>query len=242
MACSRRRFAAAVVLVLTAGGCDTLLGLGHFSDVPCAYDCPDASPDVTVVPDAGGEADAGSMPDAGDAGVEADVQEAATLPDALDDLSAPEAASPNQVWAHWPMPNPDASIAPDSSTLLPNQMAYDAATDGSVFDIVTNLTWEVGSAAQPAADYAHAWMHCQSIGMRLPTRIELVSLVDFTRSPSIDITVFPDAQLARFWTSSVVWADPGSEAGVQYWSVDFSDGLVGTLPAIYVRCVAGGAQ
>lgn len=38
-------------------------------------------------------------------------------------------------------------------------------------------------------------------GWRLPTRIELVSIVDATRSnPSINVTAFPDTPEDSFWT------------------------------------------
>ncbi|MGO9834193.1 MAG: DUF1566 domain-containing protein [Polyangiaceae bacterium] len=245
MAGSRGRVAAAAfVLAAAAAGCDALLGLGQFKDVPCAFDCPDArmeagTPDAS---DSGVPSDSGDASDAsdGDASDSADAFDATLVPDALDEFVPPEAASPHQTWAHWPMPNPDAAIAPDSSTLLPNQMAYDAGADGSALDTVTGLTWEVGS--QAASDYVDASNYCQRIGMRLPTRIELVSLVDFTKSPSIDDSVFPDTQPYAYWTSSVVWADGGPDSAVQYWSVSFNDGTVApATQAMYVRCVVGGS-
>jgi hypothetical protein len=238
MADSRRRIAAAGValaVVATAAGCDVLLGLGQFKDVPCAFDCPDDAtavdaPAETSIP----ETSVSDASDASDAAVDADAMDStmAVFP-------PPEAASPHEVWAHWPMPNPDASIAPDSSTLLPNPMTYDASVDGSVFDIVTALTWEV--AFQPAADYPTASAQCQALGMRVPTRIELVSLVDFTTSPTIDISVFPQTPPEPFWTSSVVWADGGPDAAALYWSVWFLDGRVTADTAASVRCVSGGS-
>jgi len=56
---------------------------------------------------------------------------------------------------------------------------------------------------------------------RLPTVAELVSLVDYGRStgPAIDLSVFPNAASAFFWTS-----EP-KEAGT-VWTVGFSKGLV----------------
>jgi hypothetical protein len=240
MASSRRRVAAATfVLAVVATGCDVLLGLGHFKDVPCALDCPD----VTTV-DALAETSAPetSLPEAGDAAADAlDAADAVVdvqAMDAMDAIPPAEAASPHEVWAHWPMPNPDAPIAPDSSTLLPNPMTYDASVDGSVLDIVTGLTWEV--ASQMASDYASASSQCQALGMRVPTRIELVSLVDFTTSPAINKVAFPGTPIMPFWTSSVVWADAGPDAAALHWSVSFSDGLVTAIPASLVRCVSGG--
>jgi hypothetical protein len=245
MAGSRGRVAAATfVLAAAAAGCDVLLGLGQFKDVPCAFDCPEASVEASVpdASDSGVSGDSGDASDAsdGDASDSADAFDGTLVPDALDEVVPPEPASPHQTWAHWPMPNPDAAIAPDSSTLLPNQMAYDAGADGSVFDTVTGLTWAVGS--QMASDYVGAYGYCQNIGMRLPTRIELVSLIDFTKTPAIDNSTFPGTQPSPYWTSSVVWADGGPDAAVQYWSVSFNDGTVAPLTqAMYVRCVVGGS-
>jgi len=245
MAGSRRLVAAATLLLVGAvAACDALLGLGQYKYVACAFDCQDASLPETSLPevadaDAGDSADAGDALDAGDS---ADAFDATLLADASEELVPPEASSPHQTWAHWPMPNPDASIAPDSSTPLPNPMSYDAGADGSVLDTVTGLTWEVGSA--PASGSTSAWTYCQTLGMRLPTRIELVSLVDFTVTPpmpTINGTAFPGTQAVPYWTSSVVWADAGPDAATQYWSVSFYDGRVTSTPASYVRCVTGGS-
>jgi hypothetical protein len=77
--------------------------------------------------------------------------------------------------------------------------------------------------------------------MRVPTRIELVSLVDFTTQPAINLNAFPGTMAQPFWTSSVVPADAGLDAASQYWSVSFADGIVDKTPAMYVRCVVGGS-
>jgi hypothetical protein len=143
------------------------------------------------------------------------------------------------------MPNPDAAIAPDSAVLLPNPMTYDAGADGGTLDIVTHLLWET-DGSQMASSFLGAWAHCSSLGpgWRVPTRIELVSLVDFTRtSPSIDEPPFAGTESTNpYWTSSVVWApDAGADAAVNYWTVWFSDGLVARSDTGgFVRCVNGG--
>jgi hypothetical protein len=75
-------------------------------------------------------------------------------------------------------------------------------------------------------------------GFRLPTRIELLSLLDFTASnPSIDSAVFPDTPGAFFWSSSTFVSDRSLS-----WVVNF-----GAAPAFlssaahdsvfHVRCV-----
>jgi len=217
-------------LALGAAACDALLGLGQYQSVACVgSDCPpDAAADTGT--DVNIDQDAGSMSD--DAPPDTS---SLPPPDASDEGGPPLF----ERWAHWPMPNPDASIGGDSSTPLPNPMAYDAGGSGPVYDARTKLTWEKdGSTA--ASDYTTAAEHCTKQGKRLPTRIELVSLVDFTQSPSIDSSVFTGTQSAPYWTSSPVALDAGADASVAYWTVDFTHGLVGDDPNVqgrYVRCV-----
>jgi hypothetical protein len=218
-----------------------LLGLGDFRHVGCAFDC-DASPDITV-PDV-------FTPDANDAAFEAapdggDASDAPPTPEAsLTDATAPE-VTPHETWAHWPMPNPDAAIAPDSAVLLPNPMSYEAGAEAGTLDTVTRLLWET-DGSHAASSYLEAWAHCSNMGSgwRVPTRIELVSLVDFTRNnPSIDEPPFNGTQTTTpYWTSSVVWApDAGADAALSYWTVSFKDGLVAQSDAGgFVRCVNGG--
>jgi hypothetical protein len=239
---------AAVAFSLLAG-CDALLGLGPYQIVDCAFDCGVDAGDASVadVHEASVEADVrDSGPVEADADAEAggeaeaEAEAQAQVPDADAGWPLPTA---HQSWAHWLMPNPDASIAPDSSTLLPNQMAYDTGADGGadvVLDSVTGLSW--WRQGLPATTLDAAWQQCQSIspgaGWRVPTRIELVSLIDFTHVPTIN-TVFP-TRGDIYWTSSPVATD----AGVPYWSVSFATGLVmnDATSANYVRCVLGDTQ
>jgi len=231
-------------LAFALAACDLLLGLDSYRDVACAFDCgADAGPDAgsllvfdalqasDVPGSAGGE---GSAPGDG----------------ATDVVMVPDGGWPiptaHETWAHWPMPNPDAGIAPGSSTLLPNTMAYDAGADGqalTVYDLVTHLRWS--RQALPASDYDRAWGECTSLqgaGWRVPTRIELVSLVDFTQaseSATLDPNAFSKVPAVPTWTSSAVAGDDGP-AG--YWSVDFATGLTSNSgqPAEQVLCVNGG--
>lgn len=134
-------------------------------------------------------------------------------------------------WALWPMPNPP-------STGLPNPQSYTPMGE-TVLDNVTGLTWQQASSPvqlewQEARDY------CRDIdldggGFRLPTRIELVSLLDYTKGldPAIDETVFQAwAELKdAYWTGTTLSAG-------QRWIVSFHSGtvLVTGGPA-WVRCV-----
>ncbi len=245
MASSRQRVAAATfVLTVVATGCDALLGLGHFKDVPCALDCPDVTTVDASLAETGaretGLPGGGPMPaDASDA---ADAVVDVQAMDATDAIPPVEAASPHEVWAHWPMPNPDAAIAPDSSTLLPNPMTYDASVDGSVVDIVTGLTWE-GRRADglglrerlvPVPGARHAGPD--------PHRARVAGgLHGIAGHQQRCVSRDPDGRSSgpRRSSGRTLRRTPRS----QYWSVSFATGLVdnGTPPA-YVRCVAGGSR
>jgi hypothetical protein len=259
---------AALACGLTLVACDTLLGLDQFHDVACAASCPDASDSSSGIVfgyDAGPDVDAAArdaMPDVADAdaGDAADGGDA-PLDDGPLDVAAPDAwpvPTGNETWAHWPMPNPDAALGPDGEPPPPNLMAYDAGADASAdggspaaVDTVTGLAWV--RASWPASTYDAAWLACTAHSLpsspvgaswRVPTRIELVSLIDSTRQPTIDPVVFAGAQNAKYWTSSSVPGDGGPSG---WWTVDFSSGLVSIVPTgapspTYVLCVSGGAQ
>jgi hypothetical protein len=139
------------------------------------------------------------------------------------------------------MPNPDAALSDESSTALPHPMGYDAGVEGGsaiANDSVTGLSWWRQALSAPT--YDGAWQQCSDLGTgpggnwRVPTRIELVSLIDFTQVPTIQTATFLDAG-AVTWTCSAVAGDES------YWAVDFGTGL--TLPSAspsQVICVSGG--
>jgi len=143
----------------------------------------------------------------------------------------------NRSWAAWPMPNP---AAPD----LPNPFNYNIDEQNAVVtDNVTKLMWQriVDSVLYT---WAEAKCYCADLDYgghtdwRLPTRIELVSLVDFNKAapgPTIDTDAFPDTPAKFFWTSSPRVVTPSSA-----WSVDFKDGAswsAGFVVTAQVRCV-----
>jgi hypothetical protein len=165
----------------------------------------------------------------------------APRPDAAD---APSSSCgvplPGAVWADWPMPDPTA-------TGVPRAQGYDTTTTAGVaIDRVTGLGWQRVLPTRTfewreAADYCG----CLTLGghddWRLPTRIELVSLVDFTRAdPAIDPVTFPDTPFEWFWTSSPL-ADSDPPAA---WYVAFFDGdthHASVETSYHVRCVRGGS-
>jgi hypothetical protein len=134
----------------------------------------------------------------------------------------------DRTWAQW-------------NARLPS--AFTDNGDGTVTDATTQLLWQKGSGA--STTQAGAIAQCQQLKLaghcdwRLPTRIELGTLVDYTKStpPLIDTTVF-DCKMNAYWTASVV---ASSDGGVLGWSVNFNDGGVYSntpaLASIPVRCV-----
>lgn len=131
----------------------------------------------------------------------------------------------------FPMPNP-------ARAGLPNPAKYTPNADGTITDDVTGLTWDgrvedVGRSEQEGAAQCAA----KGDGWRLPTRLELVSLVDYTvpaPGPTID-AVFEGTPGAIFWTSSIYAGDEGDAWTVGF-DAGYSDyGLRETLER--VRCV-----
>ena len=128
------------------------------------------------------------------------------------------------------MPNP-------ASTGLPNPASYTANADGTVTDDVTGLVWQgVVDDTRYMQDEAAA--HCVALGAgwRLPTRLELVSLVDFTLSePTID-AVFKDTPPGVYWSSSTYYGDVSGDAWYVGFDAGYSDyGIVDQ--SNLVRCV-----
>jgi hypothetical protein len=112
-------------------------------------------------------------------------------------------AAPN-AWASWVMPNPARSA-------LPNPASYTVSDSGNqVSDNVTGLIWQrnVDSRSYEWEEAKH-YCACLTVdgvaGWRLPSRIELVSISDWTTSnPSIDSNAFPSTPSENFWSSSVL--------------------------------------
>lgn len=117
------------------------------------------------------------------------------------------------------MPNPPG-------TGLPHPQSYDVSNPDWVKDNVTGLVWQRNIAGESFV-WTDAGAYCARLSLgkgggpwRLPTVIELVSLVDFTRSdPAIDGTAFPNTPGAPFWTSQTDVTNAGLA-----WYVFFKNG------------------
>jgi hypothetical protein len=125
--------------------------------------------------------------------------------------------------------------------------------NGTVTDNATGLVWqkcsnglsgtncETGTAA--TVNWTAAGTYCSGLSLasrtwRLPSRQELETLPDYSRSnPAIDTTAFP-ATVAGYYWSSTTYAPSTTDA----WRVGFLDGLVFSgdkSGSRSVRCVSG---
>jgi hypothetical protein len=139
-------------------------------------------------------------------------------------------------WARWPMPNPGDED-------VDNEQSYDIDDAGLVTDRITRLIWQQPIDPRPRT-LRQAEMYCEQLDLaghtyRLPTRLELLSLIDFTRAdPSIDLHAFGDAPASYFWSSSRL-----PNRAWLAWVVNFGTGpgfvSSSETDSVYpVRCVA----
>ncbi|MBV9948403.1 MAG: DUF1566 domain-containing protein [Myxococcales bacterium] len=157
----------------------------------------------------------------------------------------PNLTGVDAAYARWPMPNP-------ASQALPNPSSYTDNGDGTVRDNVTGLVWQKVVASAQSFAWTDAQAYCAGLTLagrtwRLPSRIELTSLIDFTKNPGIDATAFPGTPGGKFhWTSTVWVVSQIASKPQDAWIVNFSDsGLTSNGAAQtaveYARCVSSPA-
>lgn len=127
----------------------------------------------------------------------------------------------NPEWANWSMPNPQGSG-------LPNLATYAISADKTfVTDKVTHLIWQ-REIALGTYTWEDANTYCADLvrggfdDWRLPTAIEVISLVDFTKAtpgPTIDQVAFPMTASDWFWT-----ATQSAALDTRAWFVNFRTG------------------
>jgi len=210
--------------VPTLLACNAIIGLSDFEKVECAgARCGDGSAQPDVI----------------------------NQPDVVADAPI-EARGANPVsWAQWPMPNYDGG-----AEFLPHPIKYEILDADRIRDTVTGLVWR--RSTLPAAPYEAAKLACNTLDpatgpWRLPKRIELVTLLDFSRkAPAFLIgPEFTNVKNVTVWTSSEYRVrdlnDLTKKASVvtdAFWTVDFKTGAVDTLstagdPVASVLCVGG---
>lgn len=141
-------------------------------------------------------------------------------------------------WARWPVPPPN---------LADSQYKW---TEETVIDKTTGLVWQ-RDVSGSTYTWADAKKHCEQLslagfssGWRLPSRMELLTLVDYSRlEPAINIIAFPNTPYfsdpnnvskGHFWSLS-----PYAETGFA-WSVSFRAGgyIKNAIDmSFYTRCV-----
>ncbi len=138
-------------------------------------------------------------------------------------------------WARWPMPN-----SPGSG--LPNQASVDVEpASGVVTDLVTGLVWQ--REALEELDWEGAKTYCDGLQVgafsdwRLPSLIELVSVVDYSKNNlALDLSAFLGPAVSpTYWTASSYGPNPANA-----WTIDFTVGLPkprSKAEVRWVRCV-----
>lgn len=125
--------------------------------------------------------------------------------------------------------------------IAPISNDYVEMSDNSVLDRTTGLIWQkrddgVMRNHQEASEYCQA-MELDERKWRLPTRAELLSLVDYNyTAPSINTQFFPDTKSFNYWASTPYTGTPQHA-----WSVLFSEGNVYCFLReldTYARCVS----
>jgi hypothetical protein len=206
----RLALGAAVALALPfAVACNSLIGLSDFEKGQCAgARCPDEGGLVDQLVEGGTDAPQDAPVDA-------------------------KGADPVS-WAKWPMPNyiegGGGGGMPLSSPAL-----VSVAGSGIVTDTVTKLVWRAalapGDFSATEAQSACAKLPGVSGGQwRAPKRIELVTLLDYSRpSPFVDRNVFTDLKNFKVWSTSEVRPFVAGNPAQPYWVVNFETGAVEPL-------------
>ncbi len=162
------------------------------------------------------------------------------------------AGAADKAFPRWPMPNPVAAA-------LPNPFSYTDKGNGTVLDNVTGLVWQKAVAmASQAFSWADAPGYCSGLTLpapaglkwQVPTRIQLLSLVDYTTLAAMDGPFLGSGQPpgGKYTWTSTPWVVSQNPAKPQdAWMVNFGGGggltsnAAAQTDAEYVRCVAAPA-
>lgn len=145
-------------------------------------------------------------------------------------------------WACWKMPNPNGSG-------LPNPATY-SVIGGVVHDNVTCLDWQQVESSSTYTNAA-AIAYCEGLSLggyddwRAPTRVEMMSIMDWTRANSVDAAF---TGVGGFHKTGSNWIltinQTGAGAGTDYaWAFNMGDGITSNAysaaTAARIRCTRG---
>lgn len=183
MARSKARRVVFVIVGLTPllAACTGILGISDFHKEECnggVTDCVDGGLDV-FVPDSSFDAKTDGPPNYVDGG--------GTEPVA---------------WAKWKMPN----YPQDGAVNVPSYDPVANSDAGAVKDSVSQLTWRpVASPDETNKTFSQATAFCAGLkggAWRLPTRIELVTLLDFSQKSGATAAPVFKLTSKKYWTTS----------------------------------------
>jgi MYXO-CTERM domain-containing protein len=220
--------------VLAAGGCNPTTCMPW-----CEVFTPDRLPGLIAALDGGPESDGGAS-----SGSDGALDEDAEAPDSG---PPPRASGPHPALFRSGMsycatsttenlPCPAPGFPLQDGDHQPNARLLVATSTTEISDPSSGLIWQ---ATDDGASYdlAGARAHCALFG-RLPSVIELMTIVHYGRNnPSID-PAFATAQSTNYWTDT-----PVSSGGAQNWTVKFDYGELvplGQSRQAPARCVKGG--
>lgn len=245
--------ALAGLLVVAAAACNSITGLDDYDKVECVGACGEAGPsdagntDVTVDAPLDVSDEPLSDADEPDGGPEADVHVETgsdVVTDVVVDAMEGGVVDPRTRWARWPMPHEVLPPVPDGGSELYGPTAADLEDMGSHYqDNVTGRSWLMTEAGGPVTwGVAVGQCNARSSGgaeYRLPTRIELITLLEPSLSPPRSLAL-DDTELGYYWTASE-FVEPKVSGPSKHWVVDFEGGAVESLPdnepEAYVRCI-----
>jgi hypothetical protein len=184
--------------------------------------------------DSGGSSSSGSTSDAAGGSSSGLLSDAGT--------GCPALTGADSAYPRWPMPNP-------ASSHLVNPFQYTDRGDGTVVDDVTGLVWQKAVPTSQAYSWAAAKTYCSGLTLagltwHLPTRIELLSLVDPTTAAAMDTTYFSPPGGKYTWTSTPWVVSQIATKPQDAWMVNFGGGGGLTSNAAaqtgveYARCVS----
>lgn len=221
----RRKLFALLSAMLTSSllACNALLGISDYDRGECSGGgvCADGGP-----------------------GVFFDAKDTSTI-DAPIDIVKDAAGTRPVSWAHFPMPN----YVQDGGPTKP--LLQFTPTGGGYIEASSNLVWREPMA--PADKGQKTWDEANAIcaaipdngKWRLPSRIELVTLLDLGRTSGAKTDpIFVSAESIEYWTLSEVRTVSGVTS--DRWTVDFNKGGLGKKningDTAGVRCIKDNAQ